>query len=259
MDKLTTSVFYDANGGPVPFNSDGTMSFFNTRMQSTTFGKYEPAEGNNRIKITMDKDNSIMYLRLAVDGNASRLYNSFDGLFASSSVHVPTRAEPTVNELRGENRIDEPLVPAMIVVHSIGDRSYDILCKRHWIWKDPDTKRMRFKPNGSVVELQGIYNTPTEVGGWAPGWLRAGCGSNAFYQPPGDWRNARKVRTNERICITFADGRRPIYMYVMVDPKDESLVYLQQERSAFKAIDDDTVMLMSEVNGLPACYAERVR
>jgi hypothetical protein len=46
-------------------------------------------------------------------------------------------------------------------------------------------------------------------------------------------------------------------MYIIVDPKDESLVYLQQERSAFSIMDDDTVSLV-DMRGRPACYAERV-
>jgi hypothetical protein len=44
----------------------------------------------------------------------------------------------------------------------------------------------------------------------------------------------------------------------MVDPKDESLIYMQQELSVFKAIDDDTVNLV-DMQGRQACCAERVK
>jgi hypothetical protein len=47
-------------------------------------------------------------------------------------------------------------------------------------------------------------------------------------------------------------------MYIMVDPKDETLVYLQQERSWFRVMYDDTVRLLDR-RGNPACYAERVK
>jgi hypothetical protein len=256
INALIESVFYDEDGAPVTFNPDGTMSFYSTKTRRTIFGKYVLMD-DGRIKTTLDQ---IMYIRPVMDEatNCIYIYNSFGGIFASSRVHITTRAKPTVAELHGHNIIPEPLVPAMIVVYSIQDRIHEILCKRHWIWKDQVAKIMRFIPNGSVVELRGIHNTPVEVGSWTAGWYRSGGGINAIYQPPGDWRNVRKVITGGRIRIDFSDGRKDIYMYVMVDPKDESLVYMQQELSVFKAIDDDTVNLV-DMQGRQACCAERVK
>ena len=255
INTLITSVFYHENGCPVPFYEDGTMSFFGSNMQSTNVGKYEPVEGDNRIKITMCRDNSMTYLRLVIDENGKRLYNSFGSIFASDLIHTQTRYEPTARELQG-TYIPEPLIPAMIVVYSIGQRSHDILCKRHWIWKDnAEIKRLRFYPGGSIVELHEIYNTPTEVGSWRMEHVPRRGGCRAFYQPPGDSQNMRRVATSESVCISFINGN--VKMYIMVDPKDESLVYLQQERSAFKVMDDDTVRLV-DIRGRQACYAERV-
>jgi len=258
INTLITSVFYHENGCPVTFYADGTMSFFGSNMQSTNVGKYVPAEGDNRIKITMCRDNSVMYLRLVIDENGKRLYNSFGSVFASELIHIQTRIEPTAGELQGAYRIPEPLIPAMIVVHSNGDHSHAILCKRHWIWKENNAEiaRLRFYPGGSIVELHDIYNTPTEVGSWSVEHVPRRGGWRAFYQPPGDSQNMRRLVTSERVCISLRRGN--VNMYIMVDPKDESLVYLQQERSWFRVMDDDTVSLL-DIRGRPACYAERVR
>ena len=256
MDTLITSVFYHENGCPVNFYEDGTMSYFGPNMQSTNVGKYQPVEGDNRIKITICRDNSIMYLRLVIVENGKRLYNSFGSIFASDLIHIQTRVVPTAGELQGAYRIPEPLIPAMIVVHSSGDHSHAILCKRHWVWNDNnEIKRLRFYPGGSVVELRDVYNTPTEVGSWRVVHVPRKGGCRALYQPPGDSQNMRRVVTYESVHISFANGK--VKMYIMLDPKDESLVYLQQERSAFSIMDDDTVSLV-DMRGRPACYAERV-
>jgi len=257
INTLITSVFYHENGCPVPFYEDGTMSFFGSNMQSTNVGKYGLVEGDNRIKITMCRDNSVMYLRLVIDENGKRLYNSFGSVFASELIHIQTRVVPTAGELQGAYIIPEPLIPAMIVVHSNGDHSHAILCKRHWVWKDnAEISRIRFYPGGSIVELHDIYNTPTEVGSWRMEHVPRRGGCRAFYQPPGDSQNMRRVATSESVCISLRRGN--VNMYIMVDPKDESLVYLQQERSWFRVMDDDTVSLL-DIQGRPACYAERVR
>ena len=257
INTLITSVFYHENGCPVPFYEDGTMSFFGSNMQSTNVGKYAPVEGDNRIKINMYRDDSIMYLRLVIDENGKRLYNSFGYVFASDMIHNQTRIEPTVGELQGAYRIPESLIPAMIVVHSNGDHSHAILCKRHWVWKEnTEIARLRFYPGGSIVELRDIYNTPVEVGSWRVEHVPRRGGCRAFYQPPGDSQNMRRVATSESVCISLRRGN--VRMYIMVDPKDESLVYLQQEHSAFKVMDDDTVSLV-DMRGRPACYAERVK
>jgi len=257
MNTLINYVWYDEKGGPVLFNPDGTMSFYNTKKQHTNFGKYEVME-DSRVKLCMDCNSSIYYLRLVVSEDTNLyLYNSFGGIFAYSREHIPTRIEPTVSDLRGYNATPEPLIPAMIVVHSIKNRAYETLCKRHWIWKAYTTKKIRFQPNGIIVELEGVHNTPVEVGSWTVPWDNSGDGTCAIYQPPGDWRNVRKVITRGCVHIIFGSGSSGIYMYVMVDPKDESLVYLQQELSTFKVIDEDTVRLV-DMQGRQACYAERV-
>lgn len=254
MDMLLTSVFYSENGCPVPFYEDGTMSFFSSNMESTTVGKYEPIQSDNRIKITMCRDNSIMYLRMVTDERGIRLYNSFGCLFASAMVHTQTRNIPTAEELQGANITPEPLIPAMIVVHSGGE---GLLCKRHWIWtNNTEIRRLRFYPGGSLVELRDLDNASVEVGTWRVVHVPRKGGCRAFYQPPGDSQYMRRIATNESVQITL--GRRSINMYIMVDPKDETLVYLQQERSLFRVMDDDTVRLV-DLRGNPACYAERVK
>jgi len=254
MDILLTSVFYSENGCPVPFYEDGTMSFFSYNMESTTVGKYGPIQPDNRIKITMCRDNSIMYLRLASDENGVYLYNSFGCLFASAMVHIQSRVIPSAGELQGAIIVPEPVIPAMIVVYSGGE---GLLCKRHWIWtNDTEISRLRFYPGGSVVELRDLDNASVEVGSWRVVHVSRNGGCRAFYQPPGASQYMRRIATNESVQIILRG--RSINMYIMVDPKDETLVYLQQERSWFRVMYDDTVRLLDR-RGNPACYAERVR